>query len=325
MYGLKKRGLGMKIVITDADTVFDSEITADFLKKYGDVTLYGLTKPEELSKRISDADMVLCNKTNFGAEVLQNAAKLKYIGLFATGYNNIDIKTAAEKGITVCNAPGYSTEAVAQHTFAFILAMLNRVGEYNATVKQGDWIKSRTFSYFPFPIYELSNKTLGIVGFGAIGRRVAEIGKAFGMRVLVNNRHAVNDPSVKQVTFERLLAESDIVTLHCPLNEDSAGMMNKAAFERMKDGAVFVNTARGALVDETALRDALKSGKLLAAGVDVLCNEPMSKDCPLYGLENCCITPHIAWAGLETRRRLMGVVEENIKAFLGGNPINTVK
>ncbi len=315
----------MKIVITDADTVFDGQITPDFLKEYGELTVYGLSAPHQLVSRIREADMVLCNKTVLDQEVLQQAEGLKYIGLFATGYNNIDVAFAAKRGITVCNAPGYSTEAVAQHTIALLLAVLNRVGEYDQTVRQGDWIKSRTFSYFPFPLYELAGKAVGIVGYGAIGRRVAEITRAFGMRVLVCNRRPVADPSVTQVDLDTLLASADVVTLHCPLNEDSKGMINGAALAKMRPGAVLINTARGPLVEEAALADALREGRLLGAGIDVLCTEPMTPDCPLLGLPNCYITPHIAWAGLETRRRLMEVVGENIRAFLKGTPQNVVK
>lgn len=314
----------MKIVITDADTVFDGNIKADIFEKFGELVVYPLTSEDELCERIKDADMVLCNKTQIGKREMDAAKNLKYIGLFATGFNNIDTVYAKSKGITVCNAPGYSTEAVAQHAIALMLQALNRVGDYNKIVAEGDWQKSRTFSLFPFPIYELSGKTLGIVGYGAIGKRVADVAKAFGMRVLVHNRSRVEDKSVTQVPFDTLLKESDVISLHCPLNADSEKIMNSEAFSKMKDGAVFVNTARGPLVDEEALRDALISGKLLAAGVDVLCTEPMSEDCVLFGIENCYITPHIAWAGLETRTRLMGVVEENINAFLSGTPKNVV-
>lgn len=314
----------MKIVITDADTVFDSNVKADIFEKFGELVVYPLTSEDELCERIKDADMVLCNKTQIGKREMDAAKNLKYIGLFATGFNNIDTAYAREKGITVCNAPGYSTEAVAQHAVALMLQALNRVGDYNKIVAEGDWQKSRTFALFPFPIYELCGKTLGIVGYGAIGKRVADVAKAFGMRVLVHNRSRVTDESVTQVTFDTLLKESDVVSLHCPLNEDSKNIMNADAFSKMKDGAVFVNTARGPLVDENALRDALVNGKLLAAGVDVLCVEPMREDCPLFGIKNCYITPHIAWAGLETRTRLMGVVEDNINAFLSGTPKNVV-
>ena len=314
----------MKIVITDGATVFDANIKADVFEKYGELICYPLISEEELLERIQDADMVLCNKTYFGKREMDAAKKLKYIGIFATGFNNIDTAYAREKGITVCNAPGYSTEAVAQHAFALMLQALNRVGDYNRIVAQGDWKVSQTFSMFPFPLYELSGKTLGIVGYGAIGKQVANIAKAFRMKILVHNRSRISDDTVTQVPLDTLLRESDVVTLHCPLNSDSQNMMNAEAFGKMKQGSVLINTARGPLVDEAALREALISGKLLAAGIDVLCKEPMSKDCPLFGIENCYITPHVAWAGLETRQRLLQVVEKNIQAYLAGNPINVV-
>lgn len=314
----------MKILITDADTVFDANVTPDFLKEFGEVTVCALADRETLEREIADAEMILCNKTVIDAPLMEKAKKLQYIGLFATGYNNIDVKYAGAHGITVCNAPGYSTEAVAQHTFALMLAILNRVGDYNKTVQEGDWLKSRTFSYFPFPLYELAGKTIGIVGYGAIGRRVAEIAKAFGMKVLVRNRRKVENTAVTQTDLDTLLKESDVVTLHCPLNEDSAGMMDAAAFGKMKKGAVLINTARGGLVEEKALRAALDAGHLLGAGIDVLQREPMTPDCPLLDAPNCYITPHIAWAGLETRERLMQVVAENLRAYLAGAPQNVV-
>ncbi len=315
----------MKIVITDASTVTNGDIDLKVFEQFGEVEIFDVTEPDMVASRVKDADMVICNKTLLNRDNLKQAKNLKYIGLFATGFNNIDLEYTNQAGITVCNAPGYSTEAVAQHTFAFILAILNRVGEYNETVKQGDWIKSRTFSYFPLPLSELSQKTIGIVGYGSIGKRVGDIAKAFNMNILVHNRSKVQDETVTQVSFDELLQKSDIVTLHCPLNKDSENIMNEEAFNKMKDGAVFVNTARGGMVDEKALRKALTSGKLLGAGVDVLRSEPMDKDCPLFNTPNCYITPHIAWAGVETRTRLLKLVTDNIKAFLEGNPQNTVK
>ncbi len=314
----------MRIVITDADTVVGDGVTLEELNALGDVTVYGLTTPQELPARIAEAEVLLCNKTPITAAAMDAAPKLRYIGLFATGYNNIDLAAAKARGITVCNVPGYSTEAVAQHTFAFILAHLNRVGDYNATVAAGDWVKSRTFSYFPLPLAELAGKTIGIVGYGVIGRRVAAIAKAFLMSVLVYTRRPCGDDSVEQVPLDELLSRADIVSMHCPLNEQSAGMMDAAAFARMKPGAIFVNTARGPLVDEVALREALVSGHLGGAGVDVLCVEPMTADCPLLGAPRCLITPHIAWAGRETRRRLLTQVAANIRAFMDGTPIHTV-
>lgn len=314
----------MNIVITDASTVTGGDIDLSVFKKFGEVEIYPLTDADELDGRIENADMVLCNKTVISAETISKAKKLKYIGLFATGYNNIDISATEKSGITVCNAPDYSTEAVAQHTFSFILQLTDRVGEYNNLVLEGDWIKSSTFSYFPIPTMELCGKTIGIIGYGAIGRRVADIAKAFNMKVLVYNRSKIADNTVSQVDFDELLKNSDIVTLHCPLNAQSEGLMDKSAFSKMKKGSFFINTARGAIVDEVALRDALESGHLGGAGIDVLNTEPMKPDCPLFKAKNCFITPHISWAGYETRLRLMKIVEDNISAFLNGTPKNKV-
>lgn len=314
----------MKLVVTDAATVTGGDISLDFLKKYGEVEIFELTPPELVAERIKDADIVICNKTRLSKENMKSARKLKYIGLFATGYNNIDIDYAREHDIAVCNAPGYSTESVAQHTIALLMAIVNRVGEYNRTVSEGDWIKSSTFSYFPIPIIELNGKVLGIIGYGSIGRRVGDIARAFGMKLLVYNRSRITDPNAEQVDLDTLLKNADVVSLHCPLNDASNGIIGKDALAKMKQGAILINTARGPLIDEAALRAALDSGKLAGAGVDVLCTEPMTADCSLYGAPNCFITPHIAWAGLEPRTRLMGIVGENIEAFLNGSPVNNV-
>lgn len=314
----------MRIVVTDAETVVGNGIDLAFLKEFGEVAEYDLTPPELLVERLTGADAVICNKTPITAAVMAACPTLKYVGLFATGFNNVDVDYAASHGVTVCNVPGYSTEAVAQHTFALLLAVTNRVHEYTRTVAEGDWIRSRTFTYFPIPLTELAGKTIGIVGYGAIGRRVGDMARAFGMKVLVHGRRPIPDTDVEQVPFAELLRRSDVVSMHCPLNADSQGMMNREAFAGMKPGAVFINTSRGGLVEEQALRDALDSGRLMGAGVDVLQTEPMTPECPLYGAPNLLITPHIAWAGLETRRRLMGVVAENIRRYLAGDPINRV-
>ena len=314
----------MRIVVTDAATVVGNGIDLEFLKEFGEVTEYDITPPELLAERLQDADAVICNKSPITAAVMAACPNLKYVGLFATGFNNVDVAYAAEHGITVCNVPGYSTEAVAQLTFALLLAVTNRAHEYNATVAAGDWVRSRTFTYFPIPLTELCGKTMGIVGYGAIGRRVGDMARAFGMKVLVHGRRPIPDTDVEQVPFEELLRRSDVVSMHCPLNADSDGMMDAAAFAKMKQGAIFINTARGGLVDENALRAALDSGHLMGAGVDVLRVEPMAADCPLLGAPNCIITPHIAWAGVETRHRLMGIVAENIRCWLAGTPQNRV-
>lgn len=317
----------MKIVITDSDTLTNGDMSFSAFTKFGNVIRYEYTEPSRTAERIRDADVVLCNKTPMTEEVLRTAENLKYIGLFATGYNNVDIEYAKARGITVCNVPNYSTNGVVQLTFSFIFSLFSNLEKYRASVNNGDWKKSKVFSYFPYPIFELAGKTIGIVGYGSIGKAVAKVALALGMRVIVYTRTVrpeyMND-GVEFTDFDRLLSESDIVTLHCPLNKDSEKLMNKAAFEKMKKGAVLINTSRGPVVDEYALKDALLSGKLMGAGLDVLETEPMREDCPLFGIENCIITPHIAWAGAETRQRLMQIAADNLKAFIEGNPINKV-
>lgn len=314
----------MKIVLTDAQTVIDANVTADPLNEFGEVVQHGLLKYDEVAEAIKDADMVIVNKTLMDAGSLRLAKKLKYIGLFATGYNNIDIEYCRTHGITVCNAGSYSTDAVAQQTFALILEHFNNTARYNDYVQDGKWKRSPTFSPFVYPLNELSGKTIGIVGLGAIGQRVAGIARAFGMEVVAYNRSKRDIAGVRQVDFDTLLKESDIVTVHCPLNADSVHMFNRETFGKMKKGALFVNTARGGVVVENDLKEALESGHLGGAGIDVLTVEPMVEDCVLMGVRNCIITPHIAWAPLETRKRLMGIVCDNIRGFLNGTPQNVV-
>lgn len=314
----------MKIVLTDAQTVVDEAVTAEPLGEFGEVVQHGLLKYDEVAEAIADADMVIVNKTVMDAGSLRLAKKLKYIGLFATGYNNIDIDYCRAHGITVCNAGSYSTDAVAQQTFALILEHFNNTARYNDYVQDGKWKRSPTFSPFVFPLNELSGKTIGIVGLGAIGQRVAGIAQAFGMKVVAYNRSKRDIAGVRQVGFDELLKTSDIVTVHCPLNADSERMFNKETFGKMKKGAVFVNTARGGVVVEDDLKEALVSGHLGGACIDVLTVEPMVEDCVLMGIKNCIITPHIAWAPLETRQRLMGIVCDNIRGFLNGTPQNVV-
>ena len=314
----------MKIVLTDAQTVVDSLVTADCLHEFGEVVSHGLLRYEEVAEAIADADMVICNKTLLDAHTLRLADKLRYIGIFATGYNNIDIDHCREKGITVCNAGSYSTNAVAQQTFALILEHYNNTALYDRYVQDGRWKVSPTFSPFVYPLNELAGKTMGIVGLGAIGQAVAEIANAFKMNVIAYNRSRKDVPGVRQVGLDELLNVSDIVTVHCPLNADSAEMFNKDAFAKMKQGALFVNTARGGVIVEKDLYDALESGHLGGACIDVLSVEPMVEDCILMGAKNCIITPHIAWAPLETRRRLMGIVADNIRNYIAGTPTNVV-
>ena len=314
----------MKIVLTDAQTVLDNLVNADILKQFGEVEEYGLLRYDEVAEKIADADMVVCNKTLLDKNTLRLAKNLKYIGLFATGYNNIDIDYCKAHNIAVCNAGSYSTNAVAQHTFALILEHFNNTSNYNKYVQDGRWKRSKTFSPFVYPLSELAGKTLGIVGFGNIGRAVAKIANAFEMRVIAYNRSEKQADEVEFVSFETLLEQSDIVSVHCPLNSESENMFDKNAFAKMKKGALFVNTARGGVMVEQDLFDALQSGHLGGAAIDTLKAEPMEEDCILMGAKNCIMTPHIAWAPVETRVRLMNIVADNIRAFLNGTPQNRI-
>lgn len=315
----------MKLLLTDCATLrSNGDLPLDSLKRFGDIFEYENITRAGLLKEAADADIILCNKTVIDKEVFDAAENLKYIGLFATGYNNIDIEYAKQKGVTVCNAGSYSTDAVTQQVIGYILMHYTAIPEYNEFVKNGGWKKSTVFSPLVFFSDEVAGKTLGIVGYGSIGKSVEKAAKGLGMNVLVYTRTVRENGETRFTDLDTLLKESDIVTLHCPLNAQSADMMNAEAFARMKDGAFFINTSRGGTVDENALYDALSSGKLSGAAVDVLKKEPMSKDCPLDKAPNLIITPHTAWAPLTTRKRLLGIVESNIEAFLKGVPQNKI-
>ena len=313
-----------KIVITDALTVTDGDIDLRFFEAFGQLEIYPLTSYDEVADRIAEADIVLCNKTPLDRSILAEAPHLSYIGLFATGYNNIDIGFAKENGITVCNAGEYSTNAVAQHTFALLLEHYSRTAAYDSFVAEEGWVRIKTFSPFVYPTMELSGMSLGLIGYGCIGHAVAAIARAFGMRVLVYTRTPMEDVSVTFTDLDTLLSASDVVSVHCPLNEQSKGMFNAQTFAKFRDGAFFINTARGPIVCEEALRDALESGKLAGAGIDVLDCEPMRGDCVLLGAKNLIITPHVAWAPKETRRRLVDIVADNLRAYLRGEPQHVV-
>lgn len=314
----------MKIVLTDSQTVFDNKVTAEPLNEFGEVKDYGLLRYDEIANAIAKADIVVCNKTLLNEDTLKSAKNLKYIGLFATGYNNIDIEYCSKHGITVCNAGSYSTNAVAQHTFALILEHFNNTANYNQYVQDGLWKRSKTFSPFVYPLSELAGKTIGIVGFGNIGKAVAKIANAFEMNVIAYNRSEKSAENVKFVSLEELIESSDIVTVHCPLNAQSENMFNKETFAKMKHGALFVNTARGGVMNENDLYEALNSGHLGGACIDTLKVEPMEQNCILMQAKNCIITPHIAWAPVETRLRLMDIVTSNIRNYLNGTPTNVV-
>jgi len=314
----------MRIVIPDWDTVSADDVGFSVFSRYGEVTCCGPTLPEEAAAKIGDAEIVLCNKTPITAQVIAQCPNLRYIGLFATGYNNIDLDAATARGIVVSNAGEYSTQAVAQHTFSLLLALAGNLIAYDKSVREGAWMQSPTFSWFPHPVHELWGKTIAIIGYGSIGKTVARIADAFGMRVMISTRTMPENCPYPVVSMEDAFRQADVLTIHCPLNEQTAHLIRQETLALMKPTAFLINTARGGIVHEEALADALNSGRLAGAGLDVLATEPMSPDTPLRNAKNCLITPHIAWSPLETRERLIGIVADNLEAFLAGTPKNQV-
>lgn len=315
----------IRLVILDSETVTRGDVSLDGITALADSSVFGYTPNEKVAEAIGDADAVICNKCLITQEVFDKCPNLKYVGLFATGYNNVDLAAASRRGAVVCNVPAYSTNAVAQHTFALILDYYNKVAEYKKTVADGDWVNYKLFSYFYIPTTEIAGLTLGIIGYGDIGRKTAEIARAFGVNVVTYTRspQKVTD-GTRVCTLEELLSISDAVSLHCPLTPENGKMINAETLALMKPNALLVNTARGGLIDEQALADALNGGRLGGARLDTLTYEPMREDCPLRGAKNCAITPHIAWAPIETRVRLLEKVAENLKAWINGEPINVV-
>ncbi len=315
----------MKILITDSASLKSGgDLSTEVLEKYGEISEFDNIDRGSLLKEVTDKDIIFCNKTVIDREVIDRAEKLKFIGVFATGYNNIDTEYAKEKGIAVCNAGSYSTNAVAQQVIAYILIHYTQIPKYNEFVKDGGWKRSKIFSPLVFGTDEVAGKTLGIVGYGNIGKAVETAAKGLGMNVIVYTRTVRPNGSTRFVSFDELLENSDVITLHCPLNRESADMMNKEAFAKCRDGAFFINTSRGGTVDEAALYNALCSGKLSGAAVDVLKEEPMAEDCVLLGAPNIIITPHTSWAPLTTRKRLLGIACENLEAFLNGEAKNRI-
>lgn len=319
----------MKIVNLDAHTTNPGDLSWDFLNHYADeVVIYERTSPCDVVERAKGADILILNKTVLGKEELDALApELKYIGLQSTGYNVVDLETASKNGIAVCNIPAYSTNAVAQQVFAFILHFANQIDLHSESVHNGDWCTCPDFCYWNVPLSELNGKTLGIIGFGSIGSRVAEIGEAFGMKILVYTRTKKDLSGFKMaenVDLNSLLENSDFITCHCPLTPETTGLINEETISKMKKSAVLINTSRGPVVDEQALADALNNDEISGAAVDVLSVEPAKSDNPLLSAKNCIITPHIAWAAKETRARLVGILEDNLKCYLNGKPQNKV-
>ena len=303
----------MDIVVLDGYTINPGDLSWDSLEELGDsLTVYDLTPAEELINRIGKKEVIMTSKCFITREIIEKCPDLKYIGSMATGYNNIDVKAAAEAGIVVTNVPAYSTDAVAQHTIALLLELANNAGLHNASVQSGDWSRCEHFCYWKKPVTLLSGKSLGIIGYGAIGRRVAQIARALGMEIRIYSQ----DPSATM--------KSDFISLHCPLTKENQKMVNAEFLINMKPGAVLINTARGGLVDERALADALKTGFIGGAALDVLVEEPPSENCPLIGLDNCIITPHIAWSPKEMRQAVIDILADNLQSWLAGGTKNRV-
>ena len=302
----------MKIVILDGATITQKDLWWDDLSQMGELEVHDRTVEPEAAAAIGNAEAAFTSKCEITAETMDACPKLKFIGSLATGYDNIDIKAAKERGIAVCNVPAYSTNSVAQHAFALILEITNRVGLNNEAVQSGEWSRSADFCLSKNRIIELAGKSLGIMGYGNIGHKVASIAEAFGMKVNVYSRD--REAAIK----------SDILTVHCPATEENKGFINKDFIARMKDGAILINTARGSLVNERDLADALRSGKLSAAAADVLDGEPPRCDNPLIGAPNMFITPHVAWTSLEARSTICRVSAENLKSFIEGDRLNRV-
>ncbi len=317
----------MKIVILDAFTTNPGDLSWEMFNEFGEVTTYDHTPSELVIERCKDAEIVIDNKVIFTKEILDSLPNLKYIGMLSTGFNVIDIQAAKENGVTVCNVPTYSTAAVAQLTFALILEIYNQVGLHNEAVHNGEWSSCRDFCFQKTPLVELNNKTIGLIGYGKIGSEVAKIADAFSMNILCYVPSKKTQPDFKNfrfVSLHELAEKSDIVSLHCPLTPDTTGIINSDFISKMKKNAIVINTSRGPAIDEQALADALNEGRIAGAGVDVLSTEPPKKSNPLLTCSKCFITPHIAWAGFETRERLIGVVYNNLKSFIEGKPVNLV-
>ncbi len=319
----------MKIVVLDGYTLNPGDLSWDEIEQLGELTVHDRvdTNPENVIRIIGDAEIVFTNKTPLPEEVLTKVPSVKYIGVLATGYNVVDTEAARKQGITVTNVPTYGTSAVAQYTMALLLEICHHAWAHSEAVKGGEWAKRGDFCFWDYPLVELTGKTMGLIGFGRIGQATARIAQAFGLNILAHDVH--QDPSLesdtcKYATLDELLEKSDIISLHCPLTESNTGLINRDRIGSMKDGVMLINTARGPLIVEQDLHDALNEGKVAYAAVDVVSAEPIKADNPLLKAKNCIITPHIAWAPKESRSRLMDIAVENLDAFLKGNPVNVV-
>lgn len=317
----------MKIVILDGYAMNPGDLSWSEMEKLGQLKLYDRTPRESIIDRISDAEIVLTNKVILSREILEKTPSVKYIGVMATGYNVVDTAAARELGIIVTNVPAYSTESVAQLVLAFMLELCHHVGEHNRAVQEGAWTSSKDFTFWNYPLIELAQKTLGLIGYGAIGQAVARLAAAFGMNVKIFSRTVrkeLETDKIKFANFDEVLGQSDFISLHCPLTDETRGLINKDSISKMLPGAYLINTSRGLVIVEQDLADALNSGKLAGAALDVVTVEPIPADNPLLGAKNCIITPHFGWAPFEARTRMMKILISNIKAYRGGKPVNVV-
>ncbi len=326
-YACGRKGEDMKITVLDGYTLNPGDISWDPLRALGELTVYERSKQEEALARMQDSEIVITNKIVITKDLIDACPKLAYLGVTATGYNVIDVEAAKKRGIPVCNVPGYSTEAVAQMTFSLLLELTTKAALHSESVHNGDWCRCTDFCYWKAPVVDLAGKTMGLIGFGSIGQKVAQIAQAFGMDVLVYNRTIRPQFESDHLHFtdlDTLLAGSDIVSLHCPLFPETKELICADTIAKMKDGAYLINTARGGCINETDVAAALLSGKLAGAGVDVVSEEPMRQDNPLLTAPNIVITPHISWASVDSRKRLLQLTADNVAAFQKGSPVNNV-
>lgn len=316
----------MKIVILDGYTENPGDLSWEGFEKLGELTVYDRTPADQIVSRIGDADAVITNKTPISRETLAACPNVKYIGLLATGYNVVDVDAARERDIPVCNIPSYGTDAVGQFAIALLLEICHHVAHHDQAVHEGRWEKNDDWCFWDFPLIELAGKTMGVIGFGRIGQATGRIAKALGMRVIAFDEYP-NDSGkalAEYVSLDELLAQSDVIALHCPLFPSTQGIINKDNIAKMKDGVIILNNSRGPLIVEQDLADALNSGKVYAAGLDVVSSEPIQGNNPLLKAKNCIITPHISWAPKESRQRLMDIAVADLQAFVDGSPINVV-
>jgi len=317
----------MNIVILDGYTENPGDLSWEGFEKLGTLTVYDRTPDDEILHRIRDTEIVITNKTPLTAETIAACPKMKYIGVLATGFNVVDTEAAENRGIPVTNIPTYGTAAVAQFAMALLLEICHHVWHHSETVHAGKWTKNPDFCYWDYPLIELDGKTMGIIGFGRIGQAVGKLAQAFGMKILAYDAYQnpeLENEHCRYADLDELLRESDVISLHAPLLPDTEGIINKDSIAKMKDSVIILNNSRGPLIVEKDLREALDSGKVYAAGLDVVSSEPIQADNPLLGAKNCIITPHISWAPRESRQRLMDIAVNNLKSFLDGNPVNVV-